>query len=208
VSRIRSSAASSSTGTPSDWALASFEPASAPTTRKLVFFETLPELPAAQGAGDHERQARQRQCRGALHVKILPADSGLAQPRDHLTCLWVGEESRHLGGNHWPDIGRLFDLLRRGVHQVIEIAELLRQRACGGLAHLRNAEPEQEPRQRGVLAVLDRLDDVPGGLLAQALTLRQCFRFERVQIGRRADRTILDQLLDEFLAQAFYIHGI
>ena len=43
VFRICSSAASSRMRTPSDCALASFEPASAPTTRKLVFFDTLPD---------------------------------------------------------------------------------------------------------------------------------------------------------------------
>ena len=79
VFRICSSAASSRIRTPSDCALASFEPASAPTTRKLVFFDTLPDTFAPSARSASSAASRCRPASVPVITKVRPASGRLAR---------------------------------------------------------------------------------------------------------------------------------
>jgi len=69
-----------------------------------------------------------------------------------------------------------------------------------------DAQRVQEARQRRVLALPERRDEVGGTLLAHAVQRRQLRDVEPVQVRQRAHQAAVDQLVDELLAQAFDVH--
>ncbi len=74
----------------------------------------------------------------------------------HFTVMRFRQKVSDTLCHHRPDIMHLLQTLHIGGKQIIQRAEVLRQVFCGGLADIADAERENETRQRGVLAVLDR----------------------------------------------------
>ena len=88
----------------------------------------------------------------------------------------------------------------------VERPEVLRQRRGGRLAHLADAERDEEAGQRGLLAALELRQQVLGRLLAHALEADQRRLVEVVEIGEVAHQAALDQLVDQLLAEPLDVH--
>ena len=84
---------------------------------------------------------------------------------------------------------------------------MLRERPGRRLAHLADAEGDQQLRQRRLLAALELRTQVRGGLLAHALERGERFGVERVEVGDVAHETAVHELLDELLAETLDVHG-
>src|SRR5262245_25016120 len=156
-----------------------------------------------EGAGEDELLPLERPVRA--HDRRRP-DAGLAQSLDHAPVLLLGEEAldraRHLGA----DVTHLLQLLLARVHDALERAEVLGQGARRGLAHLPDAERDQDLRQRRLLRALQLGEEILGGLLSHALQRDEVRLLQVVEIGEVPDEPFLDQLLDQLLAEALDVH--
>ena len=95
----------------------------------------------------------------------------------------------------------------RGTHDGIERAEVACQVFGGGLAHMANAQAEQETRQGGVFGLLQSRQHVLGGFVGHTVQPGQGDEAQAVQVGQRAHDLLLHQLLHQLVAQAFDVHG-
>ena len=80
-----------------------------------------------------------------------------------------------------------------------------RQRRGRRLTHIADAEREQETRQRRVLGLAERDDEVVGGLLAHPIERGERRAIETEQVRRRLHEVRVDQLLDDLLPEPFHI---
>src|SRR6185295_9494335 len=177
-------------------------------------------LQPGERAGDDEGEVREWRTLGLRHLDRLPGDFRVNQVVDHLLVARVGKELRDFLRDDRPHVRGLLDLRGVGLPQRFQVAKLLGQCARRGFAHLRDAEREQEPRQGSLPALVDGLVQAGGILLAKAafdgLALRigghelerpQLRLAERVQVRGRLQAFVVDQLLDQALAQALDVHG-
>ena len=96
--------------------------------------------------------------------------------------------------------------LQARVHQSVDVAEVLGQVLGRALAHMADAQTEQEAAQGGVPALRDRVHQVLRALLAHAVQRGELGKAQRVQVGQRAQDAGVHQLVDQLVAQAFDVH--
>ncbi len=85
---------------------------------------------------------------------------------------------------------------------------MLGQQLGGRLADVANSQRGEQPRQRGVFAALQGVEKILRRLLGHAIEARPvALCVKAVEIGDVVHQTAVDQLLDEFFAQSFDIHG-
>ena len=84
------------------------------------------------------------------------------------------------------------------------------QRACqqfgGFLTDVRDAERINEPRETRFATGIDGVEQVTRGYLGETLQLNDLLVHKAVEIRRRTDQPLVDQLLDDLVAQAVDIH--
>ena len=76
------------------------------------------------------------------------------------------------------------------------------------LAHQRDAQPRQHPRQAAPLARLDAVQQVLRRLLAHPLQLQQLVQFQPVQVRHRLHQPRLHQLRRQRIAQPLDVHAV
>src|SRR5690606_15868371 len=108
--------------------------------------------------------------------------------------------------NHRTHVRHLLELLLARFHQRLQGAEVRCQGARSRLAYLSNTEGIKKTGECRFLALLQRLHELLGRLLAHALQLRQLSDVQEIKIGRRLDELPLDQLVDDLGAEPVYIH--
>src|SRR5438477_996759 len=141
--------------------------------------------------------------RGRAHRhRVAPVHSGLAQGIDHLAIVPLGEEARNAFCDNRADVAHGGQLFSRGRHQRVEIAEMPGEVAGRRLAHLANAQGVDETGECGLLAFVDRGNDVGGGFVRHALKGRECCYVEPVDVGRRVHQPRIDELINQFFAEA------
>lgn len=84
---------------------------------------------------------------------------------------------------------------------------MARQVLGGGFADITDAERENEARERRLLALFDGGEQVGGGFFRHAIKTRDLPGIESVKVGRRVHDAVVDQLVDQFLAQTLDVHG-
>ncbi len=89
----------------------------------------------------------------------------------------------------------------RRVHDRIERAEMLGQILRRRFADMANAERVKETRERGVLGLFERVQQVLRGLFGETVELGERRKAEVEQIGRRAHEILFDQLVDDLFAE-------
>ena len=100
-----------------------------------------------------------------------------------------------------------------GVAQVLKRAEALGEELGRGLAHMPDAEREDEALERNRAPRFDGREKIGGGLRAPALLLGQLrrraavARLQRENVGGRANAAFLEKRLDVFFAKALDIEG-
>ena len=172
-------------------------------------------------ARQHEHLARERAGRVGRRLGRLAAhvDAGLLQLRDErLVARFVGKRPDR-GGHDRPDLGGGLQRLDRRLQQPVHRPEVPRERRGRLLADVADAERVDQPRQIVALAALDLLDDVAADLAQLAghgaLRLRiarrhdeffELWRRRGVEVGEVVDEALLDQLIDERLAESFDVH--
>ena len=75
--------------------------------------------------------------------------------------------------HHRPNIAHRLQLLQRRVHDGVQATEMACQRLGGGLAHVPDAQAEQKARQRGLLRLLQRINDVLRRFVGHAVERRK-----------------------------------
>lgn len=71
-----------------------------------------------------------------------------------------------------------------------------------------DTQPEEEGGERPVAAVGDGLDEVFGRFMAHALEFFDLVGSEVIEVGEAGHHICLDELLNDFLPQAFYIQAV
>ncbi len=215
----RAGPASSSTATPSACAFSSFDPASLPATTQSVFFDTDPAtLPPSDSIIS---LASSRVSVGSVPVRtnVLPAnafgaasaspslsgqsEAGGEQAVDHLLVVRLGEEAVDALGDDRSDVGNGEQLRDVGAAQPLEAAEVAREVLRGRLADVADPEAVEEARERRRAARGDVGDEVACALVGHALERLELLLGERVEIGKRLHEPLVDELVDDLLAEAF-----
>ena len=106
------------------------------------------------------------------------------------------------------DVAHLSQFLRRRLHQRVQRAEGLGQHLGRLLAHLTDAEGEDQAADVVLFAGLDRRQELLRGLAAAFPQAFQLVQRQIVDIRRGVDRPHGDELLDDGIAQSLNIHGI
>ena len=131
----------------------------------------------------------------------------------HLAVVGLLEEGVHAARHDGAHVGHLQQLLFGGgrfcvhTHQRIERAKVFGQVFGGGLAHMPDAQRKQKARQRGLLGLFQRGQQVQGRAVAHALQHHQGAQAQAVQVGQRADHVGVHQLVYQLVAQALNVHG-
>ena len=119
----------------------------------------------------------------------------------------LGEEARDRGRHNRPDVGHLLQRPRVRRHQRVETTEMARQILGRRLADVADAQGIDEARQRRLLAGVDRGEQVCRRFLGHAFEIRHRRHAQPIEIGRRPDDIVVDELVDDLLAQALDVHG-
>ena len=150
-----------------------------------------------------------------VEERLRPGDARSAQLLHHLGVVGLVEEGADALGHDRADIVDRQQLIQAGVHDagllvvvlVAQLAEMAGQVVGGGLAHVADAQAEQEAWQGRLFALFQRIDDVLRALVGHALQLGQLGHAQLVQIRQGAHDVAFDQLVDQLLAQAFDVGG-
>jgi len=105
------------------------------------------------------------------------------------------------------DIGDLEQLLVAGVHDGVQAAEMPRQRLGRGLAHMADAQPEKEARQRGLARLLQRIQQVERRFFGHAVQIGQGHQAQAVEVRQGAHDPCVHQLVDQLVSQALDLDG-
>lgn len=154
---------------------------------------------------------------------VLQTHTAHQQFIDSRLIAFLGEEVIDRAGDFTADIGYELEQWPWQMADQFESAEPCGQGLGRAFADMLDAEGEKKAFQRGLLAVLDGLDQVFGpfgrdlagldgfrrgaiALVGAALHLDEIVETELVQIGDRDNETEIAEVLDQAGAEAFDIH--
>src|SRR4029453_2444713 len=117
------------------------------------------------------------------------------------------EETADGAGDLGPDAVDLVDLRLGGLLQIFHGAEAYGEELGRAFAHHADAQAVEEAREPAGLRRLDGAVKIGGGLLGQALELRELLHREVIEIREVVDDSLVHQLGDDALAQVLDVHG-
>ena len=139
---------------------------------------------------------------GAWGGPSVPVHARGAQLLHTFAIVGLREETRDGFREHGAHVVGFGQFGLGGVHQRIDAAEVAREVARRGLAHVTDAERVDEARQRGRLALLDRRDHVAGALVGHALQRGELGEPQLVELRRRVHDAGIHELVHELVAQS------
>src|SRR6266545_6471 len=162
-----------------------------------------------QAAREDELLARERV--RALRVRrLLRADTRVFQTLEEPLVALGGEPIddglRDLGS----DLVDRLDLFHAGLGDAVQASEMAGQQRGRAVAHEADGQPDQEAPQLTILAGFDPGQEVVRGLLRHALEADEVVApvLQVVQVGEVLDQALLEELMDEDLAQPLDVHGL
>ena len=102
--------------------------------------------------------------------------------------------------------GSANDRYVRGLGKYVDAAVMICENFCVAFADVADVDTVQQPLQATGLARFDLFDQFRGGFLAFSFEVCDVFGLERIQIRDIVYHPLVDQSLDQNLAQAFNIH--
>ena len=136
-----------------------------------------------------------------------PGDARFAQLLHDFAVVRLGEEGADAVGDDGADVGHLQQFVFAGVHHALQRAEVAGQVARGAFAHVAYAQGVEKALQRALARALQRSQQVAGRALAHALQRGEALFGQFVEVGQGLDDAAVHELLDQFVAQPFHVHG-
>src|SRR4051812_25967844 len=133
-------------------------------------------------------------------------DAGNAQPLDQLSIYRLVEKLMNARADDFSHVRNALQFFDGCVHQRVDIRKVHRQRPRSAHSNVQNAEPENQPPKRLLLAAFDRLDQIRDAFLAHPLELRQLVGIDCVNVRDIAEYGAFDELGDERFAKTFDVH--
>ncbi len=145
---------------------------------------------------------------GAQLALVLQLQTAFTEQRiDNATVVLVLKEAVNLVSDFQADIRQVGQYFRQGLFDTLQRRQRTRQDLGRLFTHIGNAQRINEARQGRLSAVGDGLEQLVAGDFREAFQVDDLFVFQLVQIGRRADEFLIDQLLDGLVTQPFDVHG-